>query len=86
MKVFAVLLLATSAWALPRSSDKKSPNLMSMKEGMQKCGEHAKLACCNDGGSLNEIEDHQDGREGNKRDGPNNLDQCSEVESDCMSI
>lgn len=90
MKLFTVVLLATGAFALPQSSGRKSPGLMSMEEGMQKCGEHAKLACCNGGGSLNENKGDQDeggerGRGGNRRDGTSMFDQCSEVESDCMS-
>lgn len=96
MKLFTLALLVTSAFALPRSSGKNSPGLLSLGEGQQKCGDQAKLFCCNgqvhSGSAFNEYKDILDkgilgGLLGdNSRHGLGVYDQCSEVTSDCMSI
>ena len=91
MKFFTLAVLITSTFALPRSSEKKSLGQMSLEEGQQKCGEHAKLACCN--GRVHSGSDNSNGGilgallGGNNsgRDGIGQYDQCSEVMSDCMS-
>ena len=91
MKFFTLAVLITSTFALPRSSEKKSLGQMSLEEGQQKCGEHAKLACCN--GRVHSGSDNSNGGilgallGGNNsgRDGIGQYDQCSEVTSDCMS-
>lgn len=96
MKLFRPTLLVTSAFALPRSSGKNSPVLLSLGEGQQKCGDQAKLFCCNSqvhrGSAFDEYKDFLDkgilgGLLGdNSRDGLGVYNQCSEVTSDCMSI